>query len=323
VIAAPDAAPVSVTDRILAFLLLVGCWLWMSRAHLENVDVARAEAKARLHGLVLEKAAPDPYQYKLFAIAHALEVVKNRTEAPLEDVFYGNTIASLAFLVLLHHLWLRSVAPRGTALFGGVLLAALANVLFLDYFHHPHEFWGVGLFCLLLAGIRRGWDWKGLAVLGLVTGALWEKHALLPVVWGLHRLGKGDKVLVTAARGIVFLAACLAFPLAIRHYLGSDRSHVDGDTPLEAQDWGKVLWFQGAFLLPFAAMFLLRFRRIPGLVRLLWLYLPALVAAYASQSFILHEVRSFWALVPVFTATACAVTAHVGPRPAPAAVVPT
>ena len=193
------------------------------------------------------------------------------------------------------------------------MLAALANVLFLSYHHHPYEFWGVGLFCFLLLGVLRDWDWRGLSALGLVTGLTWDKHVLLPVVWGIVRLRKGDGVLVTAARGLVFLAACVAIPVAVRVHLGGDRPHVDGDTPLAAQNWWKVLWFQGPFLLPFLAMLVLRFRRIPELVRLLWIYLPVQVAAYASQSFLLHEVRSFWALVPAFTATACAAFASGPP----------
>ena len=63
------------------------------------------------------------------------------------------------------------------------------------------------------------------------------------------------------------------------------------------------MWFQLPYVVPFVLIFLARFRALPTWVRLLWLYLPVLVAAYLSQHFILHEVRSFWALVPVFSAT--------------------
>ena len=63
---------------------------------------------------------------------------------------------------------------------------------------------------------------------------------------------------------------------------------------------------------------LLRWRVIPGWVRMLWLYLPVLVSAYISQNYILHEVRSFWALAPIFTATlACWFDADVVQQPIP------
>ncbi len=185
----------------------------MARAHIEDVDIAHADLKAALHESVLENRAPDPYQYKLWIITHVLEGVRRLTGTSLKNVFFGNTVASLGFLLLAHHLWLKGVAPRGWALLGSVTLAALANVLFLSYHHHPYEFWGVGLFCFLLLGVLRDWDWRRLSALGLVTGLTWDKHVLLPVVWGILRLRKGDGVLVTAARGLVFLVACVAVPV--------------------------------------------------------------------------------------------------------------
>ncbi len=97
-------------------------------------------------------------------------------------------------------------------------------------------------------------------------------------------------------------------------------------THLGAQLWARVGWYQLPYLVPFLAILALRFRTIPTWVRLLWLYAPVLVAAYVAQHYILHEVRSFWALAPVFTATLVCWLAATGlddrrairPRPTPA-----
>jgi hypothetical protein len=291
---------------IAGFLLAVAAWLWMTQAHIDPIDEAQLGPKERLHAEVLANRAPDPYQYKLWIVTHALEAVHESTGISLEWVFYANTFLSLGLLVLCHHRWLRTYVGARGALLGTLALAALANSLFRIYHHHPYEFWGVALFCVLLRWCERERGWIALSLLALVTGLVWEKHALTPALWGLLRLSRGDRFLATLGRGLVFLAAALAVPVAVRLYLGGDRALVDGDTTLALQDWKKVAWFQLPFLVPFVALLLARFRAVALWVRLLWLYLPVLVAAYVSQQFILHEVRSFWALVPVMTATLCA-----------------
>ena len=110
---------------------------------------------------------------------------------------------------------------------------------------------------------------------------------------------------VAALKGLAFLVCCLAVPIGLRIWLDHDletpRDLVDGDTPLSNQKWELVLWYQLPFVLPFLALAVARWRRLPTLVRWLWLYLPVLVLAYLSRDYILHEVRSFWALVPVVT----------------------
>ena len=108
-------------------------------------------------------------------------------------------------------------------------------------------------------------------------------------------------------RAAVFFACCVAVPVAVRVLLGTDRAVVDV-TPLSEQDWGKVLSHHGPFVLPFLAILVAAWGRVPTVVRWLWLYVPGLLAAYVASRFLLDELRSFWAFVPVFTATACAWT---------------
>jgi len=297
------AATASRAERVLCGLLLLGVVCWMVRAHWETIDLPKQAAKIHLHEDVLANRAPDPYQYKLWAITHVLEGAAQITGASRGMVFYVNTCLSLLVLVLLHHLWLRTYVGPHAALVGALALGALANVLFLTYAHHPYEFWGVALFCLLLRLVERDVVWWKLALLCLVTGLVWEKHALLPVLWGVLQLRRGRAFLPALGRGLVMLAAALAVPVLTRVFLGTDRIHIDGMTTLAIQEWDKVLWFQLPYILPFLAILLLRGRLLPRWVRLLWLYLPILLVAYISQHFVLHEVRSFWALTPIFTAT--------------------
>ena len=72
-------------------------------------------------------------------------------------------------------------------------------------------------------------------------------------------------------------------------------------------------------MLPFLAVLLATWRAQPRLVRLLWLYVPAMFVAYAASRFILYELRSFWAFAPVFTATTAVFAARLGRPDAPAA----
>ncbi len=290
--------------RFVALVLLLGVTCWMTSAHWQHVDIGKLEDRIQLHEQVLENSAPDPYQYKLWIIEHGMAWTARATGHPLQHVWMANTLLSLLFLVLLHHLWLRQVVGAREALFGSVLLGALANAVFVIYFLHSYEFWGVGLFCLLLAAIQRDTAWWKLALLCLLTGLVWEKHALLAALWGLWQLIRRRPFWPSLLQGLAMLTAALAVPLLVRWHLGTERALVDGDTYWSDQDWIKVAWFQIPYMLPFLLMLLTSWRRQPTWIRLLWLYLPVLFAAYLSQHFIVHETRSFWPLVPVFTATA-------------------
>lgn len=316
--------PASTTlDRVLLGLLLLGSALWMAQAYWEEVDLGKAEPKQQLHEQVLRNQAPNPYQYKLWLPEHAFAAVSSWTGAPLGDVYLGNTLISLLVLVLMHYAWLRALVDVRAAVLGVVLLAALSLCLFRIHYHHPYEFWGVALYCLLLRGIERDWPWKRILALMLLTGLVWEKHALLAPIWGLLALLRRRAFLPSLGRGLALLISALAIPVAIRVWLDRDldlpRPDVDGDVPLAMQAWNKVFWYQGPYMAPFLLLLLVGWRQVPLVVRVLWLMLPAMAAAYALKHYNLHEARSFWALAPVFTATACAVFAAGRARPLDAA----
>ncbi len=87
-------------------------------------------------------------------------------------------------------------------------------------------------------------------------------------------------------------------------------SHV---TPLAAPG---VLGQGLRWMLDASSPFYIAPRPSPALVRWLWLYVPVLFAAYLANRLMVEELRSFWAFVPVFTATACAWTRDL-PSPSP------
>lgn len=317
---APAARP-GALDRLATVVLLLGLGLLLWRAHVVNVDAPARAQKEALHAAVLENRAPDPYQYKLATISWAVERLHRTTGASRFDLWAGNALVSLLGLLAAHHAWLRAVAgPRG-ALLGTALLAALAHGLFLDYYHHPYDLWGVAGFCLLLRGLARRAPLPALALGALALGAVWEKHALLPLVLlGTDRAARVPwaRALVRAA---VLGAASLVGPVTIRLLCGGDRALVDV-TPLAAQDWGKIALAHGPYVVPFVVVAAASWRRLPLVVRLGWAYVPAMFLAYAASRFLLYELRSFWAFAPVFTATAAAwsdglrgTTAGDGPPP--------
>ena len=132
------------------------------------------------------------------------------------------------------------------------------------------------------------------------------KHALVPVLWAIKRLKGGVAFFPAAARGILVLACAVAWPVAVRILCGtSGRASVDV-TPIDKQRWAWTLMNHLPLLVPGLAILVLCWARVPPWVRMLWLHIPVLFAAYVANRFILHELRSFWAFVPIVTATVCA-----------------
>jgi hypothetical protein len=292
-------------DRLLLALVYAGLAVVLAHAHAVNVDQPNEARKLARHAAVLTNAERDPYQYKLFAITWAVEGLHSATGIGVFPLYLANLGLSLFALLLAHHLWLARLYGTREALLGTFLLAALAHGLFLGYHHHPYDLWGVAGYCLLLSAAGRAASTPALCGLALATGLVWEKHALVPVLDGVRRLREGEPLPRTALRSGAVLGCALAVPVAVRLLLGTDREKVDV-TSLAEQDWGKVAAHHLPLLLPFAAVLVLAWADVPRWVRVLWLAVPLLFAAYLSSRFLVDELRSFWAFVPVFTATVAA-----------------
>ena len=309
-------------DRLLLGLLYLALALILSRAHHENVDSPARAKRLALHEEVLEDQAPDPYQYKMFGISWAVEGVHRATGLSVFDVYAANELLALVALLAAHHLWLSRLYGTRGALLGTLLLCALAHGLFLDYYHHPYDLWGVAGFCVLLSWIEARRPVGGLCALALALGVVWEKHALLPLVYAALRRRDGLPWRAIVSRAAAFIACSVAWYVGVRLGLGSRladgsaRGVVDV-TSLAEQDWGKVLAHQAPYVLPFVVLLVAAFGRVPPIVRLAWIYVPAMFAAYLASQFILHELRSFWAFAPIFTATAVAWARGLPDAPAP------
>lgn len=308
------SGPESARTRFVVGALLVAAALWWTQAHLDTIDKPFATQKAALHEAILANEAPDPYQYKGWALSHAVAFAARSTGVEPTRWFESLVLAGLLALVFAHHAWLRTWFGTRDALVGGLLLVALGHILLRGWHHHPQEFLGVAGHCLLLRAIARDASVLAVAAAMLVLGLIWEKHVVLAPLTGLFWLVRGRGVLRAQGVALLYGVAALAVPIAIRLHLGADRAHVDGDSPWWAQDEWSILARQVPFVLPFVVCLFLAWRQLPTWVRVLWLSLPIAVAAYVSQQFILHEVRSFFLLVPVFTATAVAALVPQGNR---------
>jgi hypothetical protein len=280
--------------------------------HAVRVDRDGMRFKEPLHEAVLRGEAEDPYQYKMWTVSVAIEGARRATGVPLAWAFYANTVLSLAALVLAHHAWLRSLFSARVAALGATALGVLGNVLFASYWHQPYDFWGVSLFCLLIAAVARGKGLPTLCLLALACGVVWDKHLLVPFLWAALERRRGASVGRLLPRVAAFAACAFAVPVAVRLAFPGDRPKVDV-TALSEQQWAWVVFQQAPWVLPFVVLLVVAWRDLSTWVRLLWLYVPALFAAYAASRFVLHEPRSFWAFVPVFTATACAWAASPSP----------
>ena len=305
-------------NRVLLAVVYAGLAVVLAHAHAVNVDQPNEARKLERHAAVLENAERDPYQYKLFAITWAVEGLHRATGIGVFPLYLANLGLSLFALLLAHHLWLARLFGTREALLGTFLLAALAHGLFLGYHHHPYDLWGVAGYCLCLSAAGRGASTPTRCGLALATGLVWEKHAIVPVLWGLWRVREGDPVPRTAARSALVLLSSLAVPVAVRLWLGTDRAKVDV-TSLAEQDWGKVAAHHLPLLLPFGTVLVLAWEDVPRWVRVLWLAVPLLFAAYLASRFLVDELRSFWAFVPVFTATVAAWARRLPTDASPAA----
>jgi hypothetical protein len=119
---------------------------------------------------------------------------------------------------------------------------------------------------------------------------------------GGRRWKRGEPLAKTATGAAVAFAAAIAVPVAVRLLCGTARANVD-DTGLSEQKWDKVVSHHLLYLVPPLLVAALRWKALPDWVRWLWWYVPALFLSYLASRFIVHELRSFWAWAPVFTAT--------------------
>ncbi len=282
--------------------VILGIGAMLATAHLWWIDLPAMPKKLAHHAGTLANTEPDPYQYKFWAISWLIEGVHRATGIGLSHLYIANTCLGIVALVLAHERWLRHLCGPRAALVGTFVLAAYCHSMFRRYHHHPYDFWGVALFCCLLTAMvmdRKLWK---VTSISLVTGVFWEKHVLAAILGGARKWRGGVPFLKAAGWAIVVGASAVAVPVAVRLICGGDRGVAD-ITPLANQAWKRVLGEAAPFLGIPAVAAIASWRRLPEFVRWLWWYVPVMYVAYAVDKHFLYELRSFWAFVPVFTAT--------------------
>ena len=214
--------------RVIVGVLLLGAALWMARVHFETIEGPYAERKAELHEQILAGTAPDPYQYKCHLIERVLEESRVITGAPLDSVFRCNILLGLLALVLAHHVWLRTYVGPRDALLGGLLLTALAHVMFRWQWHHPYEPWGLAGACLLLRAHEREAPLWGLVVGSLLLGVYDEEGTF-------HHIGHTSSFSAKEKRELI--------PILAPYVTDNGDGFGDGRTPGSPTRWtqGKDL----------------------------------------------------------------------------------
>ena len=287
---------------LIAFAGVAGL-LW--RGYESHQPLNIQERQERHHADTLANWEFDPYQYKFFAMAWAVEGVHRATGLSIRSLYRVNLALSLFALLIAHYAWLRAWLGRSAAVGATFLLAAYAHLLFLQHYHYPNEFWGVAGLCILL---RLEWLRASLlaaVAVALATGIVWEKHVLVPFAFLASRWFEGERVASLLRFATLLVAAALP-QMLLRRVLGEGRP-IGDVTTLDAQPWDTFARVHGLFLLMPLILLLVGWRRVPKPLRWLWCCVPVMFAIYVAQQRMLYEARSYWIFVPIFCGTIASV----------------
>jgi hypothetical protein len=176
--------------------------------------------------------------------------------------------------------------------------AAYACMLLAHGSDHPSDVLGVTCLVLSLCALKADNPALLLAA-SAASGIFWVKQLLIAPVVLLHYLRRGK-----TARGLLLGSLTLALGAVGWLYLWRLLGPNYPIAVLTRAEWIAALprglichvGFAGP---PLMAYFAFR-RRLDPLVRTSLTIYPLIMAAYGAQSFYLYELRSFWAVVPVF-----------------------
>jgi len=297
--------PTARRDRAILLMICVAIAAMLAYAHRVSVDEPNKEDILRRHENLVGNLENDPFQYKYVVVAKVLQRAADATKIGVFDLYSIHGFLSLLAFLLAHQLWIgRLYGPR-TGITGTLLLAAILHAYFQGKQHYPYDFWGAAGFCLLISAAGRNARLLVLCGLALVTGFVFDKHVLVPVLWAWLRYRDGEPWKKVVPKALAFLVFALAGPVVIRILCGTDRPIADV-TALSDQSWGRAAAHHLPLILPFLVVLFAVGRDVPPWVRLLWIHVPVLALAYLIRSRPIDEVMSFWPFLPIFTATGCA-----------------
>lgn len=282
--------------RYLVFLSAAIGFTYTYAVFVQSPAVTDIEA---LHKRVLENTAPSPYQYHMFVIDWIFEIVHDLFGLSLYRVVTISNFLSMIFLLVAVDLWCRTVTGSSMGGIIGALYVVGSSFLMLHFhFYHPADFWGTGLFTLLLWCVTFD-KLLGAFVLGVVSGFLWEKAAFAFIAYPAMHWGKRSIWRSALLIGI----ACVGPQVLIRLWLGPRPDVLAGAGWGELlQSWRVSVLLQFAFLAPAGSVLILRWKQIPRHLKVLTLYLPMLYGVYIAMHGRLKEIRSFWVLMPILAA---------------------
>jgi hypothetical protein len=207
---------------------------------------------------------------------------------------------AMVFLLFAVDVWCRAVTGNSMGGVIGALYVAGSSFLMLHFhFYHPADFWGTGLFALLLWCVVFD-RLLGAVVLGVASGFLWEKAAFAFIAYPAMHWGRRPNVWRAA---LLIGMACVGPQIMIRLWLGPRPDVLSGAALGDLlQGWRSLALLQFAFLAPAGSVLILRWKQVPGCLKGLTLYLPMLYSVYIVMHGRLKEIRSFWVLTPILAA---------------------
>lgn len=276
------------------------------------------ERRLFMHRTVLAREALAPYQHDMYLVSLICQWLQDH--AGLTPLHSFTLVFAAGYLLLFLSLWFcltRLYRQPGAVLLGLFALAVYACILMPYAFDHPADPFGAAFVALTLAGAV-GRSPAGMLLASVAAGFFWSKHALVAPIVLLYE-GRRGRWLRGAVRAALVASAALIGPACYR--LPPTEIVAGGIlTPLE---WVRgiplaALYHLGFALPPLLSLLLLRARLHPMVRSAAWLY-PLMIVTYAVAGFFIHELRSFWPVVPVFAVLVAAwgEGATVGGAPGP------
>ena len=256
------------------------------------------ERRLFMHRTVLAREALAPYQHDMYLVALICQWLQDH--AGLTPLHSFTLVFAAGYLLLFVSLWfcLTSLYRQPAAVLLGLFaLAAYACILMPYAFDHPADPFGAAFVALTLAGAV-GRSPAGMLVAAVGAGFFWSKHALVAPIVLLYE-GRRGRWLPGAVRAALVVSAALLGPACYRL---PPTAIVAGGilTPLEwVRSMPLAALYHLGFALPPLLSLLLRERLHPMVRSAAWLY-PLMIVTYAAAGLFIHELRSFWPVVPVF-----------------------
>lgn len=317
-------APRAGATNLLTFVCLACISLWASYTYNVMYNCYQDDVR-QVREMVRGRRAKLPVQHTRLLFDAICDRAQERLG--VDPSFPDRALVALGYLALLLAGWYW-LAGLGVGL-PGVLASSLASVgygmfAFKYSWEQPVDVYGAACAALAFGAAVRGRT-PGVLAVSLASGFLWQKHVLVaPALLVFYRLrGRGWGWSLGLAAAVFGLAR--VGPAVYEAMIGYQPVNPAGILPRRVflPLLPRSLALQ--FVMAFPPIWLLcrAGRAVPASIRSAFLIYPPIVLLYAQRSYAMHEPRSFWIVVPVFTAMiGWYVETHGGARPVSAGETP-